>query len=69
MCSGEWEEALGYTTFKVGNGSKIIFWTNSWCVNASLANRYAGLWQIAANMMATLADLFIEDGVGTDWNL
>ena len=44
-------------TFKVGKGTKIRFWKDTWCGDVELARRFPQLFSVAAQKGATVGDL------------
>ncbi|RVW79109.1 hypothetical protein CK203_048222 [Vitis vinifera] len=43
--------------FKVGKGNKISFWTDVWCGDSALSQRFPHLYTLAANRNAKIEDL------------
>ncbi|XP_034689500.1 uncharacterized protein LOC117917365 [Vitis riparia] len=55
--------------FKVGKGNKISFWTDVWCGDAALSQRFPHLYILAANINAKVEDLWDQNVGEGDWNL
>ena len=73
---GVWKEILkeaGWCweklAFKVGKGNKIRFWTDLWCEDTMLSQRFPHLFTLAAHRNATIEEMWDQNfGVG-GWNL
>ena len=73
---GVWKEILkeaGWCweklAFKVGKGNKIRFWTDLWCGDTVLSQRFPHLFTLAAHRNATIEEMWDQNfGVG-GWNL
>ncbi|RVW97644.1 hypothetical protein CK203_028014 [Vitis vinifera] len=65
---GSWM-VLGKLAFKVGKGNKIRFWTDLWCRDTMLSQRFPHLFTLAAHRNATIEEMWDQNfGVG-GWNL
>ncbi|CAL5357624.1 unnamed protein product [Camellia sinensis] len=54
---------------KVGDGRRIIFWTDKWCNHLSFKDEFPGLYRLSSKKSATLKDIFDrKDELGV-WNL
>uniref|UniRef100_A0A2N9IJE2 Reverse transcriptase zinc-binding domain-containing protein n=1 Tax=Fagus sylvatica TaxID=28930 RepID=A0A2N9IJE2_FAGSY len=52
-----WDHLFPFLSFKVGNGEKVQFWHDIWCGDRSLRVVYPGLFSIAGDRDASMADL------------
>ena len=50
-----WDCFLQYLTFKVGDGTRIQFWQDSWCGDQPLRERYSELYRLAHDPEAIVA--------------
>ena len=55
--------------FKVGKGNKIRFWTNSWCGNNVLSQRFLDLFSMAAQRNVTVEETWDQNLGQGGWNL
>ncbi|RVW98717.1 Transposon TX1 uncharacterized 149 kDa protein [Vitis vinifera] len=55
--------------FNVGKGNKIKFWTDVWCGDAALSQRFPHLYILAANRNAKVEDLWDQNVGEGGWNL
>ena len=55
--------------FNVGKGNKISFWTDVWCGDATLSQRFPHLYILAANRNAKVEDLWDQNVGEGGWNL
>ncbi|RVW49106.1 hypothetical protein CK203_084426 [Vitis vinifera] len=55
--------------FKVGKGNKISFWTDVWCGDSALSQRFPHLYTLAANRNAKIEDLWDQNVGEGGWNL
>ncbi|RVW97910.1 Transposon TX1 uncharacterized 149 kDa protein [Vitis vinifera] len=55
--------------FKVGKGNKISFWTDVWCGDSTLSQRFPHLYILAANRNAKVEDLWDQNAGEGGWNL
>ena len=73
---GVWKEILKQVgwcweklAFKVGKGNKISIWTDLWCGDTVLSQRFLHLFTLAAHRNATIEEMWDQNfGVG-GWNL
>ncbi|RVW85327.1 putative ribonuclease H protein [Vitis vinifera] len=56
-------------TFKVGKGTKIRFWKDTWCGDVELARSFPQLFNVAAQKGATVGDLWDQNAGQGEWNL
>ena len=61
---GVWKKILKETNwcwdnieFKVGKGTKVKFWTNCWCGNATLSQNFPQLFALAVHRNATVNEV------------
>jgi hypothetical protein len=54
--SNEWHRFSTHIKLILGDGSRISFWEEKWCGGLSLLELYPGLYSIASNKMASIAD-------------
>ncbi|KAJ9694717.1 hypothetical protein PVL29_010271 [Vitis rotundifolia] len=73
---GVWKEILKEAdwcwdkmVFKVGKGNRIKFWTNVWCGDSALSQRFQQLYILAANRNALVEDLWDQNVGEGGWNL
>jgi hypothetical protein len=52
-----WSELCRHTRFVLGNGTKIRFWDDVWCGDSPLRVAFPGLYDIAREKHAFVADL------------
>ena len=73
---GLWKEILKEASwvkdnwkFRVGNGSRVRFWTDFWCGPSTLSHSFPSLFEIVANKSITMAEAWnhLDDEGG--WNL
>ncbi|KAJ9677832.1 hypothetical protein PVL29_022672 [Vitis rotundifolia] len=55
--------------FKVGKGTKISFWKDTWCGEVGLARRFPNLFNVAAQKNATVGELWDQSAGQGGWNL
>ncbi|WKA05686.1 hypothetical protein VitviT2T_023635 [Vitis vinifera] len=55
--------------FKVGKGNKISFWTDVWCRDSALSQRFPHLYILAANRNAKIEELWDQNVGEGGWNL
>ena len=53
---GEFRHWMG---LKVGNGSRIRFWEDAWCIDVALCNRFADLYRISTAKNFSIADMLV----------
>jgi hypothetical protein len=64
-----WDHFLPFLSFKVENGERVRFWFDVWCGDRPLKVVYPGLFSIAGNRDASVADLMsLRNGV-LHWEL
>ncbi|WKA12713.1 hypothetical protein VitviT2T_030072 [Vitis vinifera] len=56
-------------TLKVGKGTKIRFWKDTWCGDVELARRFPQLFNVAAQKSATVGELWDQNAGQGGWNL
>ena len=54
-----------WVRFKVGDGSRVRFWTDIWCGDQSLESRFPRLFGLAGNKDALVADFMERTGGGS----
>ena len=55
--------------FRIGDGSRVRFWTNHWCSSTTLSISFPSLFGIVANKNETVAEVW-DQSVGSGyWNL
>jgi len=57
-------EILSSFSFEVGDGSTISFWHNRWCSEGPLKELFPGLFALAVDRNASVAD-YREQGFGS----
>ena len=55
--------------FKVGNGTKIRFWTDNWCGIAELSQSFPQLYALAVHRNATVDEVWDSTFGQGGWNL
>ena len=55
--------------FKVGKGNKIRFWTDPWCGNTVLSQRFPNLFSMAAQRNVTVEETWDQNFGQGGWNL
>uniref|UniRef100_A0A2N9H1T5 Reverse transcriptase domain-containing protein n=1 Tax=Fagus sylvatica TaxID=28930 RepID=A0A2N9H1T5_FAGSY len=68
ICKG-WSCFSQYIGFKVGDGSCIKFWSDSWCGDQLLRDRFSILFHLARNQEATVADYLHFHGTIPIWDV
>jgi hypothetical protein len=58
-----------HTKLIPGDGSRISFWGEAWCVNVPLLEAYPGLYSLASNKEASIADNFDSVSGSRQWNI
>ena len=73
---GVWKEILKVAgwcwenlAFKVGKGNKIRFWTDVWCGDIALSQRFSHLFTLAAHRNATIEEMWDQNFGEGGWNL
>uniref|UniRef100_A0A2N9GUF6 Reverse transcriptase domain-containing protein n=1 Tax=Fagus sylvatica TaxID=28930 RepID=A0A2N9GUF6_FAGSY len=67
-CSGKiWH--FGGRVFEVGDGTRVRFWDDVWCTDGSLKEAYPGLFRIARDKDACVADNFQRQGDSIHWEV
>ena len=64
-----WNGFSPFITFKVGDGSPIKFWHDSWCGTQSLRDSFPALFRLACNQEATVADHLHVHGNTHSWDI
>jgi hypothetical protein len=64
-----WNGFSPFITFKVGDGSRIKFWHDSWCGTQSLRDSFTALFRLARNQEATVADHLHIHGNTHSWDI
>ena len=54
--SRDWHRFSSHTKLIPGDGSRISFWEEVWCGNSPLKEAFPGLFSIASNKEASIAD-------------
>ena len=73
---GVWKEILKETSwcwdnmkFRVGRGTKVMFWTDHWCSNATLSHAFPQLYALAVCSNTSVNEVWdLRLGQG-GWNL
>ena len=64
-----WDRFSHYVSFKVGDGSRIKFWHDSWCGDQPLRDKFPVLFRLARNQEATVADHLRFHGTTHSWDI
>ena len=64
-----WDRFSHYVSFKVGDGSRIKFWHDFWCGDQPLRDKFPGLFRLARNQEATVADSLRFQGNTHSWDI
>ena len=64
-----WNSFSQYITFKVGDGSHIKFWHDSWCGDQPLRDKFPILFRLSRSQEATVADLLHFHGTTHTWDI
>ena len=56
-------------SFRVGKGNMICFWTDVWCSDSSLAQRFPHLFGMAAHKSLTVEEMWDQNSGQGNWNL
>jgi hypothetical protein len=62
-----WGHFSQLISFKVGDGSSLKFWLDSWCGEISLRDQFPELHRIASHPDALVQDLLTFDGTNFHW--
>jgi hypothetical protein len=65
----DWHYFSSHIRFIPGNGSRISFWEESWCGSSPLMEVYLGLFSIASNKEASIADNLGMVSGSCQWNV
>ena len=73
---GFWKEILKESSwirenwkFRIGTGTRIIFWTNPWCGSSILSPTFPDLFKVAVKKHETLAEVWGHLVGNGSWNL
>uniref|UniRef100_A0A2N9FG93 Reverse transcriptase zinc-binding domain-containing protein n=1 Tax=Fagus sylvatica TaxID=28930 RepID=A0A2N9FG93_FAGSY len=66
-----WEDYFQHVEFVVGQGTRVSFWKDKWCVDTSLMVLFPTLFTCSSNREATIADVLTGlDSRGVrEWNV
>jgi hypothetical protein len=64
-----WDRFSHHVSFKVGDGSRIKFWHDSWCGDQPLWDKFPALFRLARNQEATVADHLRFHGTTHSWDI
>jgi len=64
-----WEVFSRFVTYEVGDGSKVRFWHDLWCVEQSLKISYLYLFSIARCKDTWVADHMLFRNGNFQWNV
>ena len=64
-----WDKFSRMLKFEVGDGSRIRFWPNVWCIDGSLKDVYPELFCLARDKNACVADNFQQLGDSIHWEV
>jgi hypothetical protein len=64
-----WDRFLQFVRYKVGNGSTIKFWSDTWCGETSLKVRFSELYRIARLKEALVRELLSYTASGQHWDV
>jgi hypothetical protein len=64
-----WEVLLRFISFRIGDGSHIIFWHDNWYGNQPLKEAFPELFRIACNKEAWVKDHMQLSNVCIQWNV
>jgi hypothetical protein len=67
--SRDWHRFSSHTKLIPGDGSRISFWEELWCGNSTLKEAFPGLYNIASNKEASIADNIDLSGGSRQWNV
>ena len=73
---GLWKEILKEASwvkhnwkFRVGNGTKVRFWTDFWCGPSALSHSFPSLFKVVDDKSITMVEAWNHLDDGGDWNL
>jgi hypothetical protein len=64
-----WDSFVKYTSFVVGDGSRIKFWHDSWCGDHPLREQFPDLFRLARAPEASVADHLCFNGSIRHWDI
>ena len=64
-----WDRFLQFVRYKVGDGSTIKFWSDTWCGETSLKVRFSELYRIARLKEALVRELLSYTASGQHWDV
>jgi hypothetical protein len=67
--SRNWHHFSSHTKLIPGDGSRISFWEELWCGNSTLKEAFPGLYNIASNKEASIADNIDLSSGSHQWNV
>ena len=62
------DQLLKNYSLEVGNGQKVKFWEDIWCVEVSLRSSFPFLYEATASKGAKVVKLWEGIGYGGGWN-
>jgi hypothetical protein len=64
-----WDKFSGLLKFEVGDGTRIRFWDDVWCMDGTLKVAFPELYRIARAPVAFVGDNFQYQGVSFHWDV
>ncbi|KAG6729257.1 hypothetical protein I3842_01G018300 [Carya illinoinensis] len=66
---GGWEVFSRHTNFRLGDGTKIKFWHDTWCGNSALKDQFSALFRVARDKEVSVAEVMGMVGEQIQWNI
>jgi hypothetical protein len=64
-----WDVFSQHISYKVGDGSRIRFWYDTWCGDSPLRNQFPILYQLARDPESRVSDICLFQGSTTSWDI
>uniref|UniRef100_A0A2N9IAI6 Reverse transcriptase domain-containing protein n=1 Tax=Fagus sylvatica TaxID=28930 RepID=A0A2N9IAI6_FAGSY len=64
-----WDVFSQHISYKVGDGSRIRFWYDTWCGDSPLRNQFPILYNLARDPESRVSDICLFQGSTTSWDI